>query len=342
MRVETAEAGTPAFERWAARWFDPWFTAVDAGMRFGRSDPVVEHAPEQLTSLHRTIASERRFVLAAVGDDGVVAGGARVDLPQRDNPQLAWFELAVEPGRARQGYGTALLRAVADLAREHGRTRLMTELSRPWDVPAQDWPGSAFATARGFNLGLTDVRRDLPLPADDRRLAALEEAAAPLAAGYKFLSWTGPTPAADRERMAGLVARMSTDAPLGNLRYEAEEWDAARVLEFDDHQVALGRSWWSAVAVAPDGEWAGYTQLGWTPHEKDRLYQWDTLVVREHRGHRLGLLLKLATLRPAVAATPTATRVTTWNAASNAPMIAVNEAMGFRPVEWVEEWQADL
>jgi hypothetical protein len=32
--------------------------------------------------------------------------------------------------------------------------------------------------------------------------------------------------------------------------------------------------------------------------------------------------------------------VTTWNAASNGPMIAVNEALGFRAVEASEEWQA--
>jgi hypothetical protein len=34
--------------------------------------------------------------------------------------------------------------------------------------------------------------------------------------------------------------------------------------------------------------------------------------------------------------------VTTWNAASNVPMIAVNESMGFRAVELDEEWQVEL
>ena len=32
----------------------------------------------------------------------------------------------------------------------------------------------------------------------------------------------------------------------------------------------------------------------------------------------------------------------TWNAAVNRPMLAVNDALGFRPVEATEAWQRDL
>jgi len=34
--------------------------------------------------------------------------------------------------------------------------------------------------------------------------------------------------------------------------------------------------------------------------------------------------------------------VTTWNAASNAHMIAINEAMGFRPIDLWCDWQLRL
>lgn len=36
----------------------------------------------------------------------------------------------------------------------------------------------------------------------------------------------------------------------------------------------------------------------------------------------------------------TATTVRTWNAADNAPMLAVNVAMGFRPSGRMRQWQA--
>jgi hypothetical protein len=43
-----------------------------------------------------------------------------------------------------------------------------------------------------------------------------------------------------------------------------------------------------------------------------------------------------------VVAEPAVRVVTTWNAESNGPMIAVNEAMGYRPVEVTQEWQGPV
>ena len=61
--------------------------------------------------------------------------------------------------------------------------------------------------------------------------------------------------------------------------------------------------------------------------------QEDTSVLAPHRGHRLGLRLKLAMLewlRTAYA--PTSTFTDTWNVPGNAPMIAINEMLGCRKV----------
>jgi hypothetical protein len=71
-------------------------------------------------------------------------------------------------------------------------------------------------------------------------------------------------------------------------------------------------------------------------------YQWDTIVSREHRGHRLGLLVKLANLRLLREVSPKTRYLNTWNADDNAPMVAVNDALGYRPVEVTQEWQLEL
>ncbi len=67
-------------------------------------------------------------------------------------------------------------------------------------------------------------------------------------------------------------------------------------------------------------------------------YQWDTLVLRDHRGHGLGLSLKVWAMQESADLLGSRRYVHTFNAASNGPMIAVNEKMGFRQVGWLGEY----
>ena len=342
MRIERAEAGDESFEQWICRWYEPWCEAYEAGLSHGREDPVLLKRADRLAMLRGPVHTERRFLLAAVSDAGDVVGGARVDLPMVDNVRLCWLELSVPPTQRRRGYGTALLHAVRDLSVAHGRTSLLTGVERPSSAPRATWPGSAFVARRGLTLRLESVRRDLRLPVDPHRIEGLRRDAAASADGYRIETFQGPVRPEERDQMAALKARMSTDAPLGDLDYDPETWDAERVVEQEQQFASMGGTWWTSVARAPDGAWAGFTQLLWSPNEPARLYQEDTLVLREHRGHRLGLLMKLATLERATAEAPQARVVTTENATSNSHMIAINEAMGFRATEIVEEWQADV
>ena len=79
-----------------------------------------------------------------------------------------------------------------------------------------------------------------------------------------------------------------------------------------------------------------------TTHESERAYQWGTLVRPDHRGHRLGLAVKVANVRLLQETQPQITTVVTFNADVNAPMVAVNERLGFRPVQWMGEVQKRL
>jgi RimJ/RimL family protein N-acetyltransferase len=56
--------------------------------------------------------------------------------------------------------------------------------------------------------------------------------------------------------------------------------------------------------------------------------QEDTSVIASHRGHRLGLRMKLAMLDWLRDERPDVEAIDTWNAAGNAPMIAINDALG--------------
>ena len=70
--------------------------------------------------------------------------------------------------------------------------------------------------------------------------------------------------------------------------------------------------------------------------------QGDTIVVPEHRGHRLGLRVKLANLELLAARHPDVHRIGTYNAEDNRFMLAVNTALGYRPAGSLVEWELDL
>jgi hypothetical protein len=85
-----------------------------------------------------------------------------------------------------------------------------------------------------------------------------------------------------------------------------------------------------------------YTDLAVTVHEPGTAYQWGTLVRRPDRGHRLGLAVKAANLRLLQRESPETTTLVTFNADGNAPMIAVNDLLGFEPTARLGELQRRL
>jgi RimJ/RimL family protein N-acetyltransferase len=91
-----------------------------------------------------------------------------------------------------------------------------------------------------------------------------------------------------------------------------------------------------------DGRLVGFTDLQIPLAQPERAHQGGTLVLREHRGHRLGALMKAAVLRELAATFPSVRRVSTYNSDSNRPMVAVNEALGFRPAGRLSTWSLRL
>ena len=102
-----------------------------------------------------------------------------------------------------------------------------------------------------------------------------------------------------------------------------------------------GRTPQVSIAVSPDGEVVGHTQLLFGSDSTD-VFQWDTLVLPTHRGHGLGLALKVATMQKAADLLDGRRRITTYNAAGTEPMIRVNEALGFRQIAWCAEYVKEL
>nr|WP_254071814.1 GNAT family N-acetyltransferase [Rathayibacter sp. VKM Ac-2857] len=131
---------------------------------------------------------------------------------------------------------------------------------------------------------------------------------------------------------------MSAQAPTAGLSVPEETWTRERLEAHDRESTAGGRVELTSVALR-DGQPVGYCTVDVLP---GRAALWGaTLVQPAHRGHRLGMLLKLDALEHLVAADPDCRAVYTWNAEENRPMLAVNEAVGFRAIAVEGQWKLE-
>jgi GNAT superfamily N-acetyltransferase len=331
------------------RAFAAWFAVVDAVAKHDRPDET-GWLPEELRAGaldgrpadDGTPPVDERRELLLLRDAGRPIGYAQLELPLSDNQHLAVVSLGVLPDHRRAGAGRVLLRATVERARRSGRTTLVAEADEPPELLGRS-PGRAFATAEGFSCAISEVRRDLVLPVPDEHLDAVDAAALPHAAGYRAFSFADRWPDELVAERADLGRRMSLDAPLGELDWREERWDAARIRRQEELFRRQGRLLVAAgVMHEATGALVAFTELAVPLALPDRAWQWDTLVVGEHRGHRLGTLVKTAALRRLQKEVPAVRRVTTHNADTNAYMIAVNEALGFRPNGVLSEWQRAL
>jgi RimJ/RimL family protein N-acetyltransferase len=218
----------------------------------------------------------------------------------------------------------------------------MVELDEPPHLAGRS-PGRAALERAGLAQVLLEVRRDLALPVAPAHLDALEAACAPHADGYVVRTWRDRCPDDLVDDRAALGAVISTDAPLGDLAWEEEVWDAARVRRREESLVRMGRTFLAGGAVhVASGQLVAFTEAVAPVTGEALVHQWETVVLREHRGHRLGTLVKTAVLRRLADELPHLRTMATTNADSNGPMIAVNEALGYRPNGTLTEWQRTL
>jgi GNAT superfamily N-acetyltransferase len=319
------------------------------------NDDFVETAEEALATLSAQEYFEK-IVLVAVEEDAIV-GRVQAEFPLDEEAETASLLVDVAPALRGRGIGSALLAAGEELAAEGGRrvVSVYTEhpvaalpAEGPWvhapvgatGLPRAD-PAVRFALRHGYRLGQIERSSELELPLPAVREAALASTASTVQ-GYRVVSWFGSAPEELVDAFAALKARMSIDAPQAALAVDREEWTAARVRA---QEAELARRDEPLLVTAAQhlatGALAAYTELA-VPADGEKAEQYDTLVARDHRGHRLGTLVKLHNLHELQRRAPRVRRVLTWNADENDPMLAINRAFGFRPHALTGTWQKEL
>jgi predicted GNAT family acetyltransferase len=252
-------------------------------------------------------------------------GWIELTMSQRDNLHLVGAGVLVHPAHRRRGHGSAMMEEVLRRVREAGRSTIWA------GAPEDDSGPQQFLRRFGFAYASHDARRRQVLAGlDHAELERLYESARAAAVEYDLQRLVPPLPDEVLAELVEVTAAIN-DAPMGDLTFEKEKFDVARLRDIETALLRRGNRGYRVVARhRTSGEAAGHTWVALHPAQPTLAEQGDTAVARQHRGHRLGLLLKLEMMRWLGEVEPQIEVIETWNHADNSFMISVNELIGYR------------
>lgn len=320
---------------------------VDSGTDLFHTD-----AAESLVWLHD---KKYRGRLAFVALEDVEPVGFAALSWARETTNGVDFDIVVPPAHRGRGVEDKLLRAVEEAALQAGRCTLNTYsmasaeaaasatltpcASGHGGMPTDGW-GTRLMLSHGYELGMVervstfDLRRN---PSDLQRM--LDDALAAAGPDYQPVWWQIPTPPEYADGYATAIGRLEGDSPSGTVPVEEQRWDAQRVFDQDALKIQAGQVMAvTAVIHEPTGKVAAYNELLVGTDRSKPTENWGTLVMPEHRGRRLGTVVKCMGLLRWRELVPTSPLVHTFNAVENRYMLSVNEAVGYQLAAYCGLW----
>ena len=299
-------------------------------------DHPVTPVDQQIATWRSENTDHYRLHRWAVEVDGRVVAVAVVYLDLAQNLDNGFGRVAVHPDHRGKGYARMLAGPVFDILEEENRPRMDT-----WVI--KDSPHAGLPERLG--LKAVYVSKDSQLKIDDLDIDLMDSwisKAAERANEYELRYVDSPLPDDIIDDFCKMAEVMNT-APREDYQADDEEVTPELMREYEamvhDAKGVLHHCY--AVHV-PTGQFAGYTTIRTKDLEPESAEQWDTGVDPDHRNKGLGRWLKAANIKAVLDRHPGIERVTTDNAGSNAPMLAINIEMGFKPMASTEAWQGDL
>lgn len=288
---------------------DAALSAVYALQREGR----LAAAPDEPGySVPELIAKARHRPTAYRISEWVVEGGYAHLFHFAGNSDCE-LELVIAPQARRSGLGTLLAAYVAGQAREAGCKMMALSFA--------DECGAAFAASLGARIENSRFISTLALPVE------LRPEPVP---GYAIRSWSGTTP---EDLLESLTATMNAinDAPHAA---GADPWQYTSEVLRDAEAKLIARNMQLRITVVLDAGGAVVGVTGLEVGQDSGALAWtgNTAVLPAHRGRGLARWLKAESLLALMAERPDVSTVRTSNDVTNAGMLAVNRAVGFKTV----------
>jgi GNAT superfamily N-acetyltransferase len=246
------------------------------------------------------------------------------DAPGYDsNARFIYTDAGVLGAYRRRGIGTALARQLLAWMQDVDKSLLTTWTEEDDGYAFLDWLGAERKLTGAENrLHLGDVDWDMVA-----RWVAEGQARNP---DTRLVFHEHRVPEAERSEFAQAIGSLLNTMPFDDMEHGeivvTVDTIADQYARMDDmqasHHVYLTRE--------PDGSISGMTDIGYVPARADRVNQRFTGVRPDCRGRGLGKWIKAAMLQYIRETYPDAEWMTTGNANSNDPMLAINRRLGFQ------------
>ena len=276
--------------------------------------------------------TQRRLFISAF-DDGALVGFGALGADVDANRDMFFGTLSILPGRRADVMGPLLDASKARVQELGGKCLVMACPQGSADYEPQ-------FSAGGGRMVDVERRAQVDLTEIDREQYKAWAAPSEKNAHYRIEAWAGPTP---EHLLLPLVraAQAMRDAPTGDLEIEHPAPDVDRRRRIERWFAAIGVRKHTIAAFTEDGTIAGLHGVFVVPGSGTAEIG-DTSVPAAFRGHGLGLRLKAAMSLRLLDSEPRIEVISTWNNVDNAPMLRVNDVLGFRTGEIWEQWQFDL
>ncbi|HEY1016085.1 MAG TPA: GNAT family N-acetyltransferase [Herpetosiphonaceae bacterium] len=277
------------------------------------SDAVTaEQLREWDTSVPADIARVR---LMAEQDGEVVGYGGSRQIHWGDGRDF-WMTLVVYPERRGRGAGSALIERLAEFCQCEQANDVTVDVRDNDPASLRFGERHGFAVSQHYFESSLDVA-GFPLEEWEPLIGRAE------AAGIRFFTWAeaGDTPE-NRRKLHEIHRHASVDQPDSDGEFPGVE-------ELCDD--LFKQAWYEPEGhlLAADGdEWVGVSLLG-KPSPTHSMYLPLTGVHASHCGRKIAQALKVWGVR--LARERGVTRIHTHNNAKNAPMLAINQRLGFQP-----------
>ena len=293
---------------------------------------------EEMIQEYQNIPSfvDLSYWAASDGQSRDIVAFGTLQTTMKDNLHMAIFMICVLPEFRQLGIGRDILSRIVQAAQQEKRSLLITFTTDR--IPA----GEAFLERIGAQRGLEQHTNQLIIAdLDPNLLTGWQEKARERGVGFEIGLWEGQYPEEDIEAIVELYDLLN-QMPFGDLEIEKFVFTAEQLRQEELNLFARGYERWTVyVRERETGAFAGYTEVFWNPNRPEIIGQGITGVFPEFRNKGLGRWLKASMLQKILEERPQAKYIRTGNADMNAPMLKINNELGFKPYFAECIWQVE-